>query len=109
MANRTLKHRRGAVNLGCMLVIVVVVLLAGGLYLTRERWLPWFNESFGGKSSSAKSDQFGDPDMSVYVEPEGLVYHRAGCSLLTKDVREMTLEQARASLYKPCTKCNPPQ
>jgi hypothetical protein len=38
-----------------------------------------------------------------------LVYHRAGCSLLKNDVREMTLAQARASLYKPCIKCNPPQ
>jgi len=108
MANRILKHRRGAANRGCLSVIIVVVLLAGGLYLTRERWLPWFNESFG-RSSSPKSDQPGDPDMLVYVELEGFVYHRPGCNLPKKDVQEMTLAQARASSYKPCTKCNPPK
>jgi len=110
MVNRALRYRRGAVNVGCMVALVLILAVAGGLYLTRERWLPWFQGTIGPKDAPPpKSNKPADPSTSVYVEAEGYVYHRSGCNLLRKDIREVTLAVARRTGYKPCTKCSPPQ
>ena len=93
--------------MGCMVVLVLIVVVAGGLYMTRERWTPWFKGAVGDKGTP-KPTKPGDPNMSVYVEAEGYVYHRSGCTLLKNDYREITLAQARKMAYKACTKCNPP-
>jgi hypothetical protein len=90
-----------------MVAIVLIVAVAGGLYVTRERWTPWFSGIFGEKSPQ-KPKGPGDPNMSVFVEGEGYVYHRSGCNLMKKDIREVTLAVARRTGYKACTKCNPP-
>lgn len=108
MANRVVRYRRGAVNVGCMVALVLIVVVAGGLYLTREHWTPWFSGVFAEKSAP-KPTKPGDPNMSVFVEAEGFVYHRSGCNLLRKDIREVTLAVARRMGYKPCPKCNPPE
>ena len=46
---------------------------------------------------------------TVHVTKTGEKYHRAGCKHLKKSDREISLEQAKAQGYKPCSDCNPPQ
>lgn len=45
-------------------------------------------------------------DTIVYVTSTGTKYHRAGCSYL-KSKRAMTIQQAEARGYGPCSRCNP--
>lgn len=46
---------------------------------------------------------------TVYVTAYGTRYHRPDCAYLAQSRIELTLEQARAGGYTPCTYCNPPQ
>lgn len=45
----------------------------------------------------------------VYVTPSGAKYHVRSCRTLSrsKQVSELTVEQARAKGYEPCKVCNP--
>lgn len=45
-------------------------------------------------------------DTIVYVTDSGTKYHRESCSYL-KSSRSMTIAQAKASGYEPCSRCNP--
>lgn len=45
----------------------------------------------------------------VCVTAYGSCYHRPGCAYLAQSRIELTLEEARAGGYTPCTYCNPPQ
>lgn len=47
-------------------------------------------------------------DTIVYVTNTGSKYHRAGCSYL-KSSRSMTIAQAVAAGYSPCSRCHPGQ
>lgn len=46
------------------------------------------------------------PDTIVYVTNSGEKYHRENCSYL-KSSRSMTIAQAEASGYTPCSRCSP--
>lgn len=46
-------------------------------------------------------------DTAVYVTKSGTKYHRADCYHLTASAQEMTIEEAVAKGYEPCTYCRP--
>lgn len=50
-----------------------------------------------------------DPEMvTVCVTKTGTKYHRASCSYLRSSSIAMTLAEAKAAGYAPCSRCNPP-
>lgn len=48
-------------------------------------------------------------DVIVYVTATGEKYHRAGCSSLSKSKIPISLSEAIAQGYTPCSRCDPPQ
>lgn len=51
-----------------------------------------------------------DPvEVIVYVTKTGEKYHAAGCQYLSRSQIPMSLEDAKASGYTPCSKCHPPR
>jgi len=47
-------------------------------------------------------------DTTVYVTRTGAEYHRAGCSSLSRSSIPITLRDAVARGYGPCSRCKPP-
>jgi len=45
----------------------------------------------------------------VYITETGEKYHKIGCQYLKKSKIEITLEEAKANGYTPCSKCHPPK
>jgi methylphosphotriester-DNA--protein-cysteine methyltransferase len=58
------------------------------------------------KSITAQSSDSGD--VTVYVTRTGKKYHRAGCRELAKSSIPMSLKEAVAKGYTPCSICKPP-
>lgn len=52
-----------------------------------------------------------NPDVSiqVHITRTGEKYHSAGCSYLSKSDIPISLADAKAQGYTPCSRCNPPQ
>jgi micrococcal nuclease len=50
-----------------------------------------------------------DGDEIVYVTPSGKKYHRADCYHVRNKGTPMTLREAKARGYEPCSHCKPPQ
>lgn len=50
-----------------------------------------------------------DASLIVYVTETGEKYHRDGCSSLSKSKIEISLADAKAEGYTPCSRCKPPQ
>jgi micrococcal nuclease len=48
-------------------------------------------------------------DITVYVTRTGSKYHRGSCSYLRKSRIPMSLKEACAAGYGPCSRCNPPK
>lgn len=48
-------------------------------------------------------------EVTVYVTRTGEKYHSAGCQYLRKSQIPMSLADAKASGYTPCSKCGPPR
>lgn len=48
-------------------------------------------------------------EIIVHITKTGEKYHSAGCQYLKKSDIEISLEDAKAQGYSPCSKCNPPQ
>lgn len=47
--------------------------------------------------------------VAVYITKTGKKYHRAGCRYLRKSQYEISLKEAKAEGYGPCSVCNPPE
>ncbi|MBC5580906.1 hypothetical protein H8S23_05260 [Anaerofilum sp. BX8] len=47
--------------------------------------------------------------VTVYVTNTGAKYHAAGCQYLRKSQVPISLDDAKAQGYTPCSKCHPPQ
>jgi biopolymer transport protein ExbD len=47
--------------------------------------------------------------VTVYVTKTGKKYHREGCRYLSHSKIPMTLKDAKAAGYTPCSVCRPPQ
>lgn len=60
----------------------------------------------GEKSVSAPAAQ--ETSETVYITETGSKYHRAGCSYLKKSCISISLSNAKAQGYTPCSRCNPP-
>lgn len=48
-------------------------------------------------------------EVTVYVTKTGSKYHSAGCQYLRKSQIPMSLSDAKAAGYTPCSKCGPPR
>jgi len=48
-------------------------------------------------------------DTIVYVTATGSKYHRGNCSYLSSSKIPMTLSEAKAQGYAPCSRCNSPR
>ena len=48
-------------------------------------------------------------DVTVYVTKTGAKYHAAGCRYLSKSQIPISLKDAKARGYTPCSVCNPPR
>ncbi len=64
-----------------------------------------------GSSSSSSSTVTGSAGGStiVYITETGECYHRDGCRYLSHSKIPITLKQAKARGYRPCSVCKPPQ
>jgi len=47
--------------------------------------------------------------IEVHITKTGKKYHSAGCQYLSKSDIPISLEDAKAQGYEPCSKCNPPR
>lgn len=57
---------------------------------------------------SAPSTQVDNQSITVYVTKTGSKYHRDGCQYLRQSRIPISLDNAHAQGYGPCSKCNPP-
>jgi hypothetical protein len=48
-------------------------------------------------------------EVTVYITRTGRKYHTAGCRYLSKSQIPISLKDAKARGYGPCSVCNPPQ
>ena len=62
----------------------------------------------GGGSSSATSSS-GGGGTRVYITETGECYHRAGCRYLSHSKIPISLKDAKAQGYRPCSVCDPPR
>jgi hypothetical protein len=47
-------------------------------------------------------------EVTVYVTRTGAKYHRAGCQYLRRSMIPVSLSEAKAEGYEPCSVCHPP-
>ncbi|MHB9144734.1 MAG: hypothetical protein ACYC5Y_05285 [Symbiobacteriia bacterium] len=59
--------------------------------------------------SSPSAPQPAKQQVIVYVTATGHKYHRDGCRYLSRSKFAITLEDAKADGYGPCSVCNPPR
>lgn len=62
--------------------------------------------SSGGTSSTSSTNQ--QPTITVYITDWGNAYHRSGCKYLWNSSSTVTLSDAKACGYVPCSVCDPP-
>ena len=48
-------------------------------------------------------------EVTVYITKSGKKYHRSTCSYLSKSKTAISLKDAKAQGYTPCSRCKPPQ
>lgn len=59
--------------------------------------------------AAAPTAQPADSNVIVYITKSGSKYHSAGCEYLSKSCIPITLTEAKAKGYTPCSKCDPPK
>jgi hypothetical protein len=57
----------------------------------------------------AQQKQTQTKELIVYVTKTGNKYHTANCRFLAKSKIPMSLKDAKAKSYTPCSVCKPPQ
>jgi hypothetical protein len=58
--------------------------------------------------SAASTVQFQQNEQTVYITRTGKKYHRAGCRYLSHSSIPVSLREAQADGYTPCSICHPP-
>jgi len=53
--------------------------------------------------------QIEEKEVTVYITKTGEKYHSDGCQYLSKSKIAISLDDAKAEGYTPCSKCNPPR
>lgn len=75
-------------------------------------------QAAAGEESDAASQPAAEPasgepraadGVLVYVTPHGKKYHRQDCQHVRKGATALTLREARARGYTPCSRCKPPE
>ena len=66
-----------------------------------------FNIKASAVKPQAPPDSGGNP--VVYITKTGEKYHTAGCSYLARSKIPISLKDAKAQGYTPCSRCNPPR
>jgi endonuclease YncB( thermonuclease family) len=59
------------------------------------------------EEARARDAEAGGPQ--VYVTPHGRKYHRADCQYVRNGAKALSLAEAQALGYTPCSRCKPPQ
>lgn len=59
-------------------------------------------------ATSSNSSTEEKKTVTVYITKTGAKYHRAGCSYLRQSCIAISLDDAKAQGYTPCSRCNPP-
>ncbi len=65
------------------------------------------NQTTTNSNSNTTSQQ--NQSQTVYITKSGTKYHNANCSSLSKSKIPISLKDAKAKRYTPCSKCNPPK
>lgn len=60
-------------------------------------------------SCSAPASPSAKQQVTVYITATGHKYHRDGCRYLSRSKIPVTLEEAQAEGYTPCSVCKPPR
>ena len=60
-------------------------------------------------TAAPKKSTASDESVTVYITRTGAKYHRAGCRYLSKSMIPISLKDAVARGYAPCSVCNPPR
>jgi competence protein ComEC len=60
-------------------------------------------------SPTSTKDNNSSGGKIVYITETGEKYHKSGCQYLKKSKIEITLEEAKAYGYTPCSRCRPPK
>ncbi|MCL6548970.1 MAG: hypothetical protein K6T30_08675 [Alicyclobacillus sp.] len=81
--------------------------LQGTIVATATRSLVLFNVEPHQVSTSSGSGT--TQDITVYVTNTGTKYHREGCRYLSQSCIPISLADAKARGYTPCSVCNPPR
>lgn len=55
------------------------------------------------------SCEYLDDNPTVYITETGDKYHQEGCRYLSKSKIAISLEEAKAQGYTPCSVCKPPR
>lgn len=73
---------------------------------------PSNNQSYGSGEGAAVApvvpSSGTDSDVTVYITKSGKKYHLDGCKFLAKSKIPISLSEAKAKGYTPCSVCNPP-
>lgn len=81
--------------------------------MARERGLGLWGQPEGVAAQPAKpaetKKQKSNEDVTVYITRTGAKYHSAGCSYLSRSSIPISLKDAVARGYTPCSRCNPPR
>ncbi len=65
--------------------------------------------SSSSSSSSSRSSSSGSGSGKVYITETGECYHRGDCRYLSHSKIAISLKDAKAQGYRPCSVCDPPQ
>lgn len=61
------------------------------------------------QSSVQQASSTDNQSTTVYITKTGKKYHRAGCKYLARSQIPISLDEAKAQGYTPCSVCDPPQ
>ncbi len=66
------------------------------------------NNTSSDDSDASPGQKSGGGGATVYITKTGEKYHTGGCSYLKKSKIAISLDEAKADGYSPCSRCNPP-
>lgn len=66
------------------------------------------NSTSSDDSDASPGQKSGGGGATVYITKTGEKYHTGGCSYLKKSKIAISLDEAKADGYSPCSRCNPP-
>ena len=81
---------------------LLTLLISLALFLASASALPPAPQPAPQQSAQTK-------EITVYITRTGKKYHRAGCSYLRSSSIPISLKEAKARGYTPCSRCRPPR